>query len=549
MPTRPSPRSERLGTPKIPQSVSRGARFRGFTGSRLLRPVRLLAPLDGSDRVSPATGGFYIQASDGLVALPVTGYHYNSDWTPLLAGLSPAGMAASLAAPDPSEPNSGTRLPPWVSDGETFARPGVKEVRSGEPGIGQLRHPRPCEPVFLAAPAQRAPPQVGHMVAEGHEGTAVRWHRMISKVAADHLPQPAPLDGDRLMHTPPQRVLDPPQGRPHAVGTTLPLELEGAPAGSPADVGEPQEAERLRFAEPALGAPARREAAKRDQAGLVRMQRQRKLLQARAHRVPEALGIGLVLETDHDIIRVTDDHHVPAGLPPSPALGPEVEHVVQVDVGQERRDHRSLPCPRLTDAHDPVFQDPRPEPFPDQADDARVADPVVQETDKPFLAHRVEERPDVGVQDVAHLGAGDPDRERIERVVRPAPGPEAIREPEEVLLVDRVQHRRRGPLDDLVLQRRNGQRALAAVRLGDEPAAGGQRPVRATVDPLVQALDPAIEVFFVGLPCQPVHAGGGLPLEGGEGRPEPVGGDMVEERGEPFLLSLPCNVPYAVQPL
>src|SRR3954449_9880481 len=73
------------------------------------------------------------------------------------------------------------------------------------------------------------------------------------------------------------------------------------------------------------------------------------------------------------------------------------------------------------------------------------------------------------VQDVAHLGAGDPDRERIERVVRPAPGPEAIREPEEVLLVDRVQHRCRGPLDYLALQRREGQRALAAVRLGDEP--------------------------------------------------------------------------------
>jgi hypothetical protein len=65
----------------------------------------------------------------------------------------------------------------------------------------------------------------------------------------------------------------------------------------------------------------------------------------------------------------------------------------------------------------------------------------------------------------------------------------------------------------------------------------------------VQALDPAIEVRFVGLPCQPVHAGGGLPLEGEEGRPEQVGGDMVEERGEPFLLSLSCNVPYAVQPL
>src|SRR5215210_170079 len=96
--------------PRLPQSVSRGARFRGFTGSPLLRPVRLLAPLDGSDRVSPATGGFYIQASDGSVTLPVAGYDYNSYWTPLLAGLSPAGMAASLAAPDPGVRRSRTGL-------------------------------------------------------------------------------------------------------------------------------------------------------------------------------------------------------------------------------------------------------------------------------------------------------------------------------------------------------------------------------------------------------------------------------------------------------
>jgi len=48
-----------------------------------------------------ATEGFYFQAFNGSVALPVAGYDYNSDWTPLLAGLSPAGMAASLAAPAP----------------------------------------------------------------------------------------------------------------------------------------------------------------------------------------------------------------------------------------------------------------------------------------------------------------------------------------------------------------------------------------------------------------------------------------------------------------
>src|SRR6266513_5256082 len=64
-----------------------------------------------------APEGFYFQASNGSVALPVAGYIYNSDWTPLLAGLSPAGMAASLAAPDPYVRLSRIRLLPRVCDG------------------------------------------------------------------------------------------------------------------------------------------------------------------------------------------------------------------------------------------------------------------------------------------------------------------------------------------------------------------------------------------------------------------------------------------------
>ena len=49
----------------------------------------------------PAVGDFYVQASGGSVTLSAAGYDYNSDWTPLLAGLSPAGMAASLTARPP----------------------------------------------------------------------------------------------------------------------------------------------------------------------------------------------------------------------------------------------------------------------------------------------------------------------------------------------------------------------------------------------------------------------------------------------------------------
>jgi hypothetical protein len=75
---------------------NRGHGFRGYAGSLLLRPVRLLAALYGSDR-SPGQRGL-LHPGFRRIGHPSTGYDYNSDWTPLLAGLSPAGMAASLAA-------------------------------------------------------------------------------------------------------------------------------------------------------------------------------------------------------------------------------------------------------------------------------------------------------------------------------------------------------------------------------------------------------------------------------------------------------------------
>src|SRR6516164_1892177 len=99
----------------------------------------------------------------------------------------------------------------------------------------------------------------------------------------------------------------------------------------------------------------------------------------------------------------------------------------------------------------------------DQADDAPVADAMLYEADEPFLVHRVEERADVGVQYEVHLSAFDPDHERVHRIMRAAPRPESIREPEEVFLVDRVEHRCRRPLDDLVFQRSNSERALSSI--------------------------------------------------------------------------------------
>jgi hypothetical protein len=100
---------------------------------------------------------------------------------------------------------------------------------------------------------------------------------MIVEVALDYIPQPLSLIRDWLMHAPPQFRFDHLELRPHAVCAGFPFNLELARASLPADEGEAQEVEGLRFAEPTPLAALCREPSELDQPGLLWMQRQRKL--------------------------------------------------------------------------------------------------------------------------------------------------------------------------------------------------------------------------------------------------------------------------------
>src|SRR5258707_15532431 len=67
----------------------------------------------------------------------------------------------------------------------------------------------------------------------------------------------------------------------------------------------------------------------------------------------------LMLKADHQIVGISHDDHVDPGLLPSPTLSPKVEAVMQVDIGEDRRNHRALACSPVIDCHDPVFEDTR----------------------------------------------------------------------------------------------------------------------------------------------------------------------------------------------
>ena len=79
-----------------------------------------------------------------------------------------------------------------------------------------------------------------------------------------------------------------------------------------------------------------REAPELDEAGLLRMQLQVELRKSLTKVLQELLRITKVLEPGNEVISEPHDNHVASGVPLSPLPGPLVEHVVEVDVSEQR---------------------------------------------------------------------------------------------------------------------------------------------------------------------------------------------------------------------
>src|SRR5665811_2408465 len=118
---------------------------------------------------------------------------------------------------------------------------------------------------------------------------------------------------------------------------------------------------------------------------------------------------------------------------------------------RDRGNRRPLRGSLLAGRPRAVLDNSRVQPFLDEPQDPLVRDAMLDEPPHPSVVDGVVEPTDVSIEYPVHLPLLDPDRQRIQCVVRAAPGPETIRETEEVHLVDGVQHLDDGPLEDLVL--------------------------------------------------------------------------------------------------
>src|SRR6266536_200028 len=119
--------------------------------------------------------------------------------------------------------------------------------------------------------------------------------------------------------------------------------------------------------------------AERNQSGLFGMQRKAILAESLRQDRKESLGISFVLEQYCEVIRESNQSSTTIERPLHVPDEPLVEHLVQVDVREERRDHPSLRRSFIGMREIQSLDDPGVQPLSDQAQQHSVTYPSVKD--------------------------------------------------------------------------------------------------------------------------------------------------------------------------
>src|SRR5262252_5132051 len=158
--------------------------------------------------------------------------------------------------------------------------------------------------------------------------------------------------------------------------------------------------------------------------------------------------------------------------------------------------------------------------------------------------------PDVGIEHPAHLPRTDPYRQRIHSLMWTTARPEPIREFQEVLFIDCVQHLGSGTLDDFVLQRRNTERPKLTrfTHLRDVNSTYRLCSVSSSPESMGEILEVRLEVLSVVLPRLFVYARSRILPNRRECCPQPFDVvDVVEECSEPLFPIFSCCLTYPLE--
>src|SRR5690606_8248779 len=96
----------------------------------------------------------------------------------------------------------------------------------------------------------------------------------------------------------------------------------------------------------------------------------------------------------------------------------------------------------------------------------------------------IEETTDIGVKHPVHSLSFEGHRERIQCLMSTTSRPKSVRKPEKLHLINRVEDFNDRPLNDLIFQRCDTQRALPAIPFGDKYPTRRFRSVRSSMQPI-----------------------------------------------------------------
>jgi hypothetical protein len=114
--------------------------------------------------------------------------------------------------------------------------------------------------------------------------------------------------------------------------------------------------------------------------------------------VQETFRLMVMLESKDEVVSLADNDHITLGMTISPLLCPQVQEVVQIRVGKQRRYHNSLRITHRDHGPSSSLRYSGPEPFPDEAEHPSVGDPMLEETKHPFAVYGIEETTDVRIE-------------------------------------------------------------------------------------------------------------------------------------------------------
>jgi len=224
-----------------------------------------------------------------------------------------------------------------ASGSDVPAQVGIRlyDAGPGQPAVDEAVHSFPIEPMALAATKQRFIPKATHMVAECFQFPNVARYPIVAVMPEQNHTQPLSHSRHRMMKTPFELRFKLHQFRPNPLVDAMTENRIFAISGLATYVCKTKKIKcfRLSFTSPfaVLGCKT----PKLNKPRLAPMEFQIELPKALPKLSQEPLRVLPVLEANHEVITKPDKDNIARGVPSPPLVSPQIEHIVQIDVGKQ----------------------------------------------------------------------------------------------------------------------------------------------------------------------------------------------------------------------